>query len=128
MKNWFLLIFSLIAAFILFIALSLFYNREVPDTVALDEPIRVILKSNETDPMDFWDVVKRGINEAAKEFGVDVAYSGPQHESMISRQIAIMDQVIETNPPHNYTGSHRLSTVGGTCGTGQHAWNPGYHF
>ncbi len=49
--------------------------------------------------MNFWSVVKQGINEAAKEFGVDVIITGPDHERQIDRQVNIINRTIEDEPP-----------------------------
>lgn len=99
MKNWYLFLLSLVAAFVLFIVLSFFYNQNTSEELELSEPIQIVLKSIEGQPMDFWDVVNQGIDEAAKEFGVQVRISGPRFEKEINRQINIMDAVIDENPP-----------------------------
>ncbi len=99
MKNWYLFILSLVAAFVLFIALSFFYNQNTSKGLELAEPIQIVLKSIEGQPMDFWDVVNQGIDEAAKEFGVQVKISGPRFEKEINRQINILNAVIDDKPP-----------------------------
>jgi ribose transport system substrate-binding protein len=87
------------AAFVLFIALSFFYNRNTAEELELSEPIQIVLKSLKGQPMDFWEVVIQGIDEAAKEFGVQVNISGPMFEKEINRQINIMNAVIDERPP-----------------------------
>lgn len=99
MKNRYLFLLSLVAAFVLFIVLSFFYNQNTPEELELSEAIQVVLKSIEGQPMDFWDVVNQGIDEAAKEFGVQVKISGPRFEKEINRQINIMNAVIDERPP-----------------------------
>lgn len=99
MKNWYLLIISLGAALGLFLMLALFYNQTAAHQLELDAPIQIILKSRESEPMDFWDVVDRGINEAAKEFGIEVEISGPRFEKEINEQIEIMNKTVWKNPP-----------------------------
>jgi len=79
--------------------LSFFYNQNTPEELELSEPIRIVLKSIEGQPMDFWEVVTQGIDEAAKEFGVNVRISGPRFEKEINRQINIMNAVIDERPP-----------------------------
>jgi ribose transport system substrate-binding protein len=79
--------------------LSFFYGYNTPRKLTINGPIQVILKSLEGPPMDFWDVVSSGIEEAAKEFGVQVEVSGPRFEKEINRQITIMNRVIEEKPP-----------------------------
>lgn len=99
MKNWYLFLLSLVAAFVLFIVLSFFYNQNTAEELELSEPIQIVLKSLKGQPMDFWEVVVQGIDEAAKEFGVEVKISGPMFEKEINRQINIMDAVIDEKPP-----------------------------
>lgn len=99
MKNWYLFLLSLMAAFILFIVLSFFYNQNTSEELELSDPIQIVLKSIEGQPMDFWEVVEQGIDEAAKEFGVQVEISGPKYEKEINRQINIMNAVIDERPP-----------------------------
>ncbi|MDA3940665.1 MAG: substrate-binding domain-containing protein [Spirochaetia bacterium] len=99
MKNWYLILLSLVAAFILFIALSILYEQKTPEELDLSEPIQIVMKSIEGQPMDFWDVVTQGIDEAAREFGVEVKITGPRYEKEINRQINIMDAVIDERPP-----------------------------
>ena len=99
MKNWYLFLLSLMAAFVLFIAFSFLYNQNTPEELELSEPIQIVLKSIEGQPMDFWEVVVQGIDEAAKEYGVQVRISGPRFEKEINRQINIMNAVIDERPP-----------------------------
>ncbi len=99
MKNWYLFLLSLVAAFILFMVLSFFYNHSSSEELALSEPIQIVLKSIKGQPMDFWEVVEQGIDEAAKEFGVQVNISGPRYEREINRQINILNAVIDEKPP-----------------------------
>ncbi|MBB6480693.1 substrate-binding domain-containing protein [Spirochaeta isovalerica] len=99
MKNWYLLLISLMAALALFLILSLFYGRNTQKSLELDSPIRIILKSLDGEPMDFWDVVNRGIDEAAREFGVQVVVTGPRFEKEINDQIDIINRAIELSPP-----------------------------
>jgi len=99
MKNWYLLLLSLMSALVLFLILSFFYGQNTPEKLNLDSPIQVILKSMDGQPMDFWDVVNSGIEEAAKEFGVQVEVKGPRFEKEINRQITITNRAIELDPP-----------------------------
>ncbi len=99
MKNWYLFLLSLVAAFVLFIVLSFLYNQNTAKELELSEPIQIVMKSIEGQPMDFWDVVNQGINEASREFGVEIKISGPRFEKEINRQINIMNAVLEERPP-----------------------------
>ncbi|MBI9101791.1 MAG: substrate-binding domain-containing protein [Spirochaetales bacterium] len=99
MKNWYLLILSLMAALGLFLILSLFYNQNTSKKFIIDKPIQIVMKSTQGLPMDFWDVVNQGIAEASREFGVEYEVTGPRFEREINRQITIMNSVIEKDPP-----------------------------
>lgn len=99
MKNWYLLLISLMAALALFLILSVFYGQNTQKNLDLDGPVRIIMKSMEGDPMDFWDVVNRGIEEAAREFDVQVVVTGPRYEKEINTQIDILNRAIELSPP-----------------------------
>ncbi len=99
MNKWYLLFMSLTAAFFLFIALSFMYEFSGDEEPVANEPIQIILKSNVGPAMDFWNVVKQGIMEASREFGIDVEISGPRQEKEINRQINIMESIIAKKPP-----------------------------
>ncbi len=91
MKKWYLLIVSLMAALMLFMALSLFYDSASPEAPAPSGTIQIVLKSTVGPSMDFWNVVNQGIQDAAREFNVQVELSGPRYEKEINRQINIME-------------------------------------
>ena len=99
MKNWYVLLLSLMTALALFFVLTILYQQTAPKTIDLEDPIQIVLKSREVRPMEFWDVVHRGINEAAKEYGVSVEISGPSHEKEIDEQIDIVNRILESRPP-----------------------------
>lgn len=99
MKNWYLLLLSLMISVVLFLILSFVYDQNSQKKVDLDGPISIILKSMEGQPMDFWDVVNSGIQEAAREFGIQVNVTGPRFEKEINRQITIMNRIVSENPP-----------------------------
>jgi ribose transport system substrate-binding protein len=48
--------------------------------------------------MEFWQIVRAGIREAATEFNVDPAIVGPRWEKDIDRQIEILSNVIAQSP------------------------------
>ncbi len=99
MKNWYLLLLSLIAALFLFMALSFLYNSSGPEAPVMNAPVEIVLKSTIGPAMDFWNVVDQGIQEASKEFGLPVEISGPRYEREINRQVHILENVISKNPP-----------------------------
>lgn len=59
--------------------------------------ISVILKTIDTN-MEFWQVVKSGMQVAASENGVNLEITGPWVESDIEGQIEIMKQVLKNKP------------------------------
>ena len=99
MNKWYLLFMSLLAALILFAALSFMYEFSADESPVAEEPIRIILKSTLGPAMDFWSVVNQGIIEASREFGLDVEIAGPRHEKEINRQVNIMESIIARDPP-----------------------------
>ena len=99
MKKWYLLLISLITAVILFMVLSLSYKETDSKDLKLKDPVQIVFKSIEGQPMDFWDVVLMGINEASREFNVPFELVGPRYEKEINRQIKILNRVIDLHPP-----------------------------
>ena len=98
MKKWYLIALSIFTAVVLFMVITFSSARDTVSHFSLKEPIQIVMKS-EGQPMDFWDVVDKGINEAAKEFGIHVKFSGPRLEKEVNRQINILDKVINMHPP-----------------------------
>ncbi len=98
MKKWYLIALSIFTAIVLFMFITFSSARDTGSHFSLKEPIQIVMKS-EGQPMDFWDVVDKGINEAAKEFGIQVKFSGPRLEKEVNRQINILNSVINMHPP-----------------------------
>jgi len=91
---------SLAMALIVFLVLTFSLEPGKSDELELDRPIVVVVKATVAgQPMDFWTVVQQGIYEAAKEFGVEVTITGPDHERQINRQVNIVNRVIREDPP-----------------------------
>lgn len=99
MKLWYLALLTLVFSLLLYVILGFQPQPGVLQAPELAAPIEVILKSDEQNPMDFWDVLRRGVLDAAKEYGVEVHFSGPPQESQVGRQIEILEQVIAEDPP-----------------------------
>ena len=59
--------------------------------------IQVIIKSTD-DSVEFWQVMKDGIEVAANEFGPSVAITGSRSEADIDGQIALVEDAIEKKP------------------------------
>jgi len=97
MKRGYWFYISVISAALLYIIL-LTLGGQTPQTEQLkDKRIIVVLKSVEH-PMDFWDVVKTGMQEAGRESGVQLEFTGPPHEQMVELQIEMFYQAVEENP------------------------------
>jgi len=99
MKKWYLILLSLFTAVVLFLVITFSSQRNTVTHFSMKEPIQIVLKSNEGQSMDFWNVVKSGIEEAGKEFDVKVELSGPRFEREIDKQIEIMNTVLDKHPP-----------------------------
>ena len=85
-RKWFFI--SIVTAGLLFIMLlnvSLFMH---PDE-STQSHVLVVLKAT-VQPMDFWDVVKTGMEEAAREHGLNLSFTGPPHEHMVDLQVELM--------------------------------------
>jgi ribose transport system substrate-binding protein len=98
MRNWIVWILSLAAALVLFGVLTLVYRQTTPEPQATLPSIPVVLKSI-GQPMDFWDIVTQGMNQASREFGLPVEAIGPPHERDIDIQLEIIEDVIARRPP-----------------------------
>jgi len=100
MKYLFLLIGGLAAAMGVFLIITFSFKPGDSRKIQPEGPIVVILKAtSKTNPVMFWNVVQMGINEAAREFGVEVEIDGPDYEYQIERQINIFNKIIERRPP-----------------------------
>lgn len=62
-----------------------------------NEEIVVVLKTTGRH-MEFWQIVRAGIQEAASEFGIEPVIVGPRLERDIDRQMEILANVIERRP------------------------------
>ncbi|MEX2442159.1 MAG: substrate-binding domain-containing protein [Alkalispirochaeta sp.] len=64
-----------------------------------DEPLEIYVILKATSPqMEFWQVVRQGIEAAAREHLVATTVVGPWLEHQVDDQIAIMQGVIESSP------------------------------
>lgn len=64
-----------------------------------DEPLEIYVILKATSPqMEFWQVVRQGIEAAAREYLVETTVVGPWLEQQVDDQIAIMQGVIESKP------------------------------
>lgn len=64
-----------------------------------DEPLEIYVILKATSPqMEFWQVVRQGIEAAAREYLVETTVVGPWLEQQVDDQIAIMQGVVQSNP------------------------------
>jgi ribose transport system substrate-binding protein len=59
--------------------------------------IVVVFKTVDKDA-DFWKVVRAGVESAARDYGVNIEITGPNHESDTDDQIKIFEEIIERKP------------------------------
>ena len=66
---------------------------------ALDSsPTKIIVIGKTTSDLAFWVSLRDGVDVAAKEYGVEYEYWGPDSESDIDTQIALVYKAIEAKP------------------------------
>ncbi len=46
----------------------------------------------------FWQAVKQGANQAAKDFNVTITFEGPESESMVDKQIEMLQAALDKKP------------------------------
>ncbi|MFW5695535.1 MAG: substrate-binding domain-containing protein [Alkalispirochaeta sp.] len=64
-----------------------------------EEPLEIYVVLKATSPqMEFWQVVRQGIEAAAREYLVETTVVGPWLEQQVDDQIAIMQGVIDRRP------------------------------
>lgn len=93
-KRTYYTIISLILAAI-FITLGVF----VMQTGATRRSISVtMIVKSQLQGFEFWDIVRNGAREAAKEFNVDLTIDGPMSEEDVDGQIEILERAIAAKP------------------------------
>ncbi len=93
-SSWFFI--SIITAGLLYILLLNVGLYRNPDH-RQEHHVMVVLKAT-VQPMDFWDVVKTGMEEAAREHTLQLSFIGPPHEQMVDLQVELMLEGIEQEP------------------------------
>lgn len=69
------------------------------NSYAQEEPIEVVVVLKATSPqMEFWQVVRQGIEAAAGEYVVETSVVGPWLEQQVDDQMAILRRVVEQRP------------------------------
>lgn len=46
----------------------------------------------------FWQAVKKGSEQAAEEFGVEITFEGPESEAMVDKQVEMFQTALDKNP------------------------------
>jgi len=46
----------------------------------------------------FWQAVKQGAQQAAKDFNVNITFEGPESESMVDKQIEMLQAALDKKP------------------------------
>lgn len=88
---------TILAVVVLLLSGFFIYRSVTPVTVDQNTRIVVVFKSL-NEGMGFWEVVRDGIEVAAREFGVKVEIVGAKFERDITRQIEILEEVIAEKP------------------------------
>ncbi len=92
-----LLLFGMLVAVV--VAIGVYLPPAVRSVVEPPGGERVIVVLKTVGPhMEFWQIVRAGIREAATEYNVDPAIVGPRWEKDIDRQIEILSNVIAQSP------------------------------
>lgn len=52
----------------------------------------------------FWQVVKKGAEQAAKDYGVEITFDGPPTESDINEQVNMLNNAMTKNPKGDLSG------------------------
>jgi ribose transport system substrate-binding protein len=46
----------------------------------------------------FWQAVKQGAEQAAKDFNVEITFEGPENETMVDKQVEMLQAALDKNP------------------------------
>ena len=93
-RRWVVLVAILVVAAAAVFALPRVLEMFEPEG---DENVFVVLKTTGRH-MEFWQIVRAGIQAAATEFDVEPVIVGPRWEKDVDRQIEILGNVIEQEP------------------------------
>lgn len=97
MKFYVKIALIILAVLLLTIPILKIYKAVTPKSIGPNTRIVIVFKSLD-EGMEFWEVVRAGIDVAAKEFGVKVDVAGARYEREVSRQIEIIEEVITQKP------------------------------
>ena len=73
----------------------------------------------------FWQAVKLGSENAAKEFNVDITFEGPGSEAEVDKQIEMLQTALRQEPGRHLLRSGRLEGSDPALGKGQGRQHPG---
>ncbi len=77
--------------------ITVFVVRSLMPAQETSYDIVVVVKAMSPD-MEFWEIVRAGIDTAAREFGVEPRVTGPWLERDIADQIRILSEIIDERP------------------------------
>lgn len=72
---------------------------EEPAAEATDAQLGKIYLVSKGFQHQFWQAVLQGAQEAAKEYGVEIDFQGPDTESDIAAQVQMLNNALNNNPP-----------------------------
>ncbi|ADQ06419.1 periplasmic binding protein/LacI transcriptional regulator [Caldicellulosiruptor hydrothermalis 108] len=100
MKRWFRII-SLIVSVVFLVSLTFIYAtkstlaKTAKKTTGKKLYIAMISKGFQH---QFWQAVKRGAEKAAKDYNVTITFEGPESESMVDKQIEMLQAALAKKP------------------------------
>lgn len=92
-KTYYMIISTIILTIMIVMIIFLTHSNVTKKELS----VFLIVKSNQTN-FEFWQTVKNGAKEAAKEFNINLTVDGPDNEEDIAGQIKIVKQAIAKKP------------------------------
>lgn len=94
MKRW-LKVFALLTVLSLLISTSIVYASKSSATQSKKPYIAIVSKGFQH---QFWQAVKLGAEQAAKKYNVTITFEGPETESMVDKQIDMIQAALAKKP------------------------------
>jgi ribose transport system substrate-binding protein len=90
---------ALVLGGLVVVAAAMLVTWQILKTPAVNANTRITVIFKSTDPsIVFWQIVKAGVETAAKDYGVQVAVIGPKEEQDVSGQIAMVRDAVRAHP------------------------------
>ncbi len=89
--------FIIMGAAVILLSSYLLYNAISEKSLGKNTRVVIVFKTMDKS-VQFWQVVRAGIEAASREFDVKTEITGPQDESDVDDQIRILEQIIDTKP------------------------------